>query len=96
MTDFFLSEKRIIIPTDGAKLLGQFSVRCEQHIFYFYVFHAPTIIAKLLKLRDPSEGFTSISKLVFEIKICSMYKIISLSFIPGVNAYLYVKRWSQT
>jgi hypothetical protein len=42
-----------------------------------------TIITKQLKLRDHFRDLTLMHKLVFEIKICSIYKIFSLKFIPG-------------
>jgi hypothetical protein len=50
---------------------------------FFGALHAPMITAKLLKLRDPSRGLAPMPKLAFEKTICSMHKIISLSFIPG-------------
>jgi hypothetical protein len=40
--------------------------------------------AKQLKLRDPSGNLAPMHKLASERKICSMYKIISLSFISRV------------
>jgi hypothetical protein len=40
--------------------------------------------AKQLKLRNPSRGFALMPKLVYERKVCSMHKIISMSFIPSL------------
>jgi hypothetical protein len=58
---------------------------------FFDVLHAPMITAKQLKLRDSSGGLAPMPKLAYERKICSMHKILSLSFIPEV-----AKRLSQT
>jgi hypothetical protein len=40
-------------------------------------------LQKQPKLREPSGGLASMPKLAYERKVCSMHKIISLSFIPG-------------
>jgi hypothetical protein len=55
---------------------------------FFDVLHTLTITAKQLKLRKPFRGFAPMLKLVYEKKVGSMHKIISMSFIPGVWAYL--------
>jgi hypothetical protein len=47
-------------------------------------FTLPKNTAKQLQLRDPSGGLALMPKLAYERKVCSMHKIISLSFIPGV------------
>jgi len=52
---------------------------------FFGVHHAHPITAKQLKLRDISKGLAPMPKLAYEIKVCSMYKINSFSFIPDMD-----------
>jgi hypothetical protein len=58
-----------------------FMVRIARSLMFFTLLKNT---AKQLKLKDPSGGLALMHKLVSKIKVCSMNKIISLSFILGV------------
>jgi hypothetical protein len=61
------------------------SFRYNVNDAFFGVHHAHPITAKQLKLRDISKGLAPMPKLAYEIKVCSMYKINSFSFIPDMD-----------
>jgi len=55
---------------------------------FFDVIHSSTVTTKQLKLIDPFRGLTLKPKLANEIKVCTMHKIICLSFIPGMGLFI--------
>jgi hypothetical protein len=57
-----------------------YSFRYGVNCTFFDIIHASQEYCKKLKLRDPSGGLVPMPKLAYERKVCSMHKILSLSF----------------
>jgi len=55
---------------------------------FFNVFHVPKNTTKQPKSRDPSGDLTLMPKSISGGKVCSMYKIFNLYFMPRVWVYL--------